>query len=203
MKPYEYHQQLMAKLNSENNVSIKVNNYLRQKARKMMIQISNLPDDEVEILWKKHLESGKAGPMMYAIISHEKTGVMLLQDVFGQMHMHAHANMTEIFNIKKKLVYTDQALIQLQQKISIKDKKFKELMQLRKSDLKTISILQEENRKYKADIYKYMDLHSSKENFDNQIFSLKQKIDTKDQEVKNTFKQVRILEREKTISIFG
>ena len=58
MKPYEYHQVIMGKLTEENNVSVKVNNFIRSQARSQMLRIAGLDDAAVRALWKKQLESG-------------------------------------------------------------------------------------------------------------------------------------------------
>jgi hypothetical protein len=145
MKPYEYHQKIMAKLYNENNVSVKVNNFIRHRARKLMIRIAGLPDQDIRSLWKEHLETGNVGPMMYAIISYKNTGIELLQDVFGEVHMQAHANMTEIFHARQKLVQADKNFMQIKKKIALKNKKFKTMVEARKSDMKKISLLQVEN----------------------------------------------------------
>ncbi len=50
MKSYEYHQQIMTKLDDANNVSIKVNNFIRTQAHKMMQRIVTLPDNDIRSL---------------------------------------------------------------------------------------------------------------------------------------------------------
>ena len=197
MKPYEYHQQIMAKLDDENNVSIKVNNYIRQKARKWMNKISGLPDKEIRSLWKKHLEAGDAGPMMYAIISYEKTGIGLLQDVFGEVHMQAHANMTEIFKVRQKLAQADKNSIQLKNKISLKDKKLKTIVGERKSDMEKISLLQIENLKIKARINELQNISHTEKNYKTILQSYEQKIAVQKQALKSGQEQMRTIEREK------
>ena len=99
LKPYEYHQLIMSKLHAQNNVSTKVNNFIRNQAAKQMKKIAGIGEEQIRTLWAQHLEQGHAGPMMYAIISHQDTGPELLLDIIGEVHMQAHANMNEIFKI--------------------------------------------------------------------------------------------------------
>lgn len=89
MKPYEFHQQLMSRLHEQNNVSIKVNNFIRTQAVKQMKRIQSLGKKQIQTLWEEQLEKGLAGPLMYAIIAHEDTGPDLLQEIYGQVHMQA------------------------------------------------------------------------------------------------------------------
>jgi len=122
LKPYEYHQVIMSKLTDENNVSVKVNNFIRSQAQAQMLRIADLTDDQVRVLWKQELEAGNVGPMMYAVVSREDTGVGLLCDIHGEVHMLAHANMTGIFDIRKKLLAVEDSLGGLKKKLALKIK---------------------------------------------------------------------------------
>lgn len=144
MKPYEYHQQLMSKLFEENNVSIKVNNYLRSRARKSMLTVHGKTDKEIRQLWKKQSAMGNVGPLMYAIVSYEETGVELLQDVYGEVHMQAHANMTQIFDIRKKLAAADESVQREKKKIGRKKVEIQELARTNKTLLKRNRELEQE-----------------------------------------------------------
>ena len=104
----------------ENNVSVKVNNFIRSQARSRMLQIAGLKDDEVRVLWKQQLEAGNVGPMMYAVISREDTGVELLCDIHGEVHMLAHANMTGIFDVRQKLIKMEEILGCVKKKLAWK-----------------------------------------------------------------------------------
>ncbi len=147
MKPYEYHQQIMTKLSDENNVSVKVNNFIRNKAGKFMTRIAGISNNEVRQLWKKCLTTGDIGPMMYAIVSYKDTDIDLLHDVFGEVHMLCHANMTEIFRIRQKLVYAESKILKQNKTISFKNKNFKQLIKVKRSDDIEISMLHSENQK--------------------------------------------------------
>ncbi|MCD4720855.1 MAG: DUF2325 domain-containing protein [Desulfobacula sp.] len=197
MKPYEYHQQIMAKLYDENNVSVKVNNFIRNKARKLMSRIAGLPDQDIRALWKEHLETGNVGPMMYAVISYEDTGIDLLQDVFGEVHMQAHANMTEIFHVRQKQVQADENLAQQKKKITLKNEKFKTLVAARKSDARKISLLQTENLQLKKRISELENMFHPGKKPENAIHCLEQKIADREQDLKAEQEKIRIMEREK------
>ncbi|WP_320040410.1 DUF2325 domain-containing protein [uncultured Desulfobacter sp.] len=138
LKPYEYHSYLMGCMGDENAVSIKTNNYIRHQSRKYMKQIAALYKKknakEVRALWNDYSARGVIGPVMYAIVSHKDTQIDLLQDIHGEVHMMSHANMTEIFSIRRKLEASDQNLIREKNKSSYKNKKIKELVgQLRQA----------------------------------------------------------------------
>ncbi|MBW2655600.1 MAG: DUF2325 domain-containing protein [Deltaproteobacteria bacterium] len=197
MKAYEYHQQIMAKLHDENNVSVKVNNFICNKARKLMIRVAGLPDQDIRSLWKEHLETGNVGPMMYAIISYEDTSIELLQDVFGEVHMQAHANMTEIFHVRQKLVQVNQNFTQQKKKIALKNEKFKILVEAKKSDTKKISLLQAENLQIKKRINELENIFHHGEKPENAIRCLEQKISDREQDLVAEQEKMRIMEREK------
>lgn len=121
LKPYEYHQTIMSKLHEKNEVSVKVNNFIRSRARKWMDMVDGMSDGQMRSLWKKNLESGQVGPLMYAIVSHEDTCIGLLHDVYGEVHMKAHANMTGIFQVRQKLVKTETAMDREKKKLQLKN----------------------------------------------------------------------------------
>jgi hypothetical protein len=197
MKAYEYHQQIMAKLDGANNVSIKVNNFIRTKAHKLMHRITTLPDSDIRSLWKKHLETGNVGPMMYAIISYEDTSVELLQNVFGEVHMQAHANMTEIFHIRQRQIQADENFTQLKKKLALKNEKFKTLVEARKSDTEKISLLQTENLKIKKRSNELENILHPGEKAKNTIHCLEQKIADREQDLEAEQEKMRAMEREK------
>ena len=147
MKPYEYHRCIMENLNDENTVSIKVNNFIRNQARKHMLTIAGLSEKEIRTLWKTHLENGNVGPLLYAIISHPDTSVALLSDVSGEVHMQAHANMTGIFTIRRQLQTATETLDRERKKSREKQGEIKELIRIRKSQDQTIARLSADNRK--------------------------------------------------------
>ena len=197
MKDYEYHQQIMTKLYDENNVSVKVNNFIRSKARKLMIRITGLTDQDIRLLWKEHLKTGNVGPMMYAVISYEDTSIDLLQDVFGEVHMQAHANMTEIFHIRQKLVRSDENLSHQKKKIALKNEKFKTLVEAKKSDTRKISLLHAENLQIKKRINELENMFHPGKKPENAIRCLEQKIAAREQDLVAEQEKTRIMEREK------
>jgi len=71
----------MAKVFEKNNVSIKVNNFLKSKARKYMVAIQNKSEEEIRALWKKQSILGNVGPLMYAIVSYEDSSIELLHEI--------------------------------------------------------------------------------------------------------------------------
>lgn len=152
MKPYEYHSVIMSRLYEENNVSVKVNNFIRSQARSQMLRIADLTDDQVRVLWKQELEAGNVGPMMYAVVSREDTGVELLTDIHGEVHMLAHANMTGIFDIRKKLLAVEDTLGGVKRKLALKTEETKQMAQAGKQNTRKISLLEQENRELKKRI---------------------------------------------------
>ncbi|MGM0654521.1 MAG: DUF2325 domain-containing protein [Thermodesulfobacteriota bacterium] len=152
LKSYEYHQIIMSKLNERNNVSEKVNNVIRNRARKWMEIIDDMDDQQMRRLWKENLESGHVGPLMYAIVSYEDTTLDLLKDVYGEVHMKAHANMTDIFNVRKNLANNKADLDREKKKLKLKIGENKDLIKQRKADAKRIAGLENENARFKKQV---------------------------------------------------
>ncbi len=146
LKSYECHRIIMEKLNGPNNVSIKVNNYIRNQARKYMGAIAGKPEPEIREMWKAHLENGNVGPLLYAIIAHPDTSAELLCDVSGEVHMQAHANMTGIFQVRRKLQQAQLQLTNEQKKGRDKTGQLKTLVKIRRDQDQTITRLENQNR---------------------------------------------------------
>ena len=131
LKPYEYHSYLMGCMGDENAVSRKTNNFIRHQAAKYMKEVAALYNKEdakgVRTLWERYAEQGVIGPVMYAIVSHKDTDIELLQDIHGEVHMLSHANMNEVFTIRKRLEVADQALAREKSKASEKSDRIREL----------------------------------------------------------------------------
>lgn len=145
LKSYEYHHIIMTKLSDQNEVSVKVNNVIRSRAKKWMELIDGMDDAAMRKLWNQNFESGQVGPLMYAIVSYEESNIDLLQDVYGEVHMKAHANMTGIFNVRKDLANSRAILEREKKKLCLKTGENKELVKLRKTDARRISKLEAEN----------------------------------------------------------
>jgi hypothetical protein len=48
----------MSRLFDKNNVSVKVNNFIRNQDRKDMTRIAGLDDEQIRKIWEKQLMSG-------------------------------------------------------------------------------------------------------------------------------------------------
>ena len=149
LKSYEYHQIIMSKLDEENEISIKVNNVIRARAGKWMRMIEGMDDAAMRTLWNENFESGQVGPLMYAVVSYEETHFDLLQDVYGEVHMKAHANMTGIFDVRKQLAANRDALDREKNKLKMKTGEIKKLVRMRKDDTCRILDLELANNRLK------------------------------------------------------
>jgi hypothetical protein len=152
MKPYEYHQKIMLKLGGENNVSQKVNNFIRTQSARQMARIADMAEPEIRTLWAKHLETGNVGPLFYAIVSHKKTSPELLADVAGEVHMQSHANMTKIFTIRRQVAGMTERLEREKRKLNDKTRALKEMSKARKADAATIGHLEARNWELAAQV---------------------------------------------------
>ena len=150
MKPYEYHQKIMLKLGGENNVSQKVNNFIRNQSAGKMARVAGMTEQEIRDLWSEHLVTGDVGPLFYAIVSHKKTSPELLADIAGELHMQAHANMTEIFTIRRQMELMTERIDRKKQKLAEKSRVLKEISKARKTDAAAIRHLEARNRELTA-----------------------------------------------------
>ncbi len=147
MKPHEYHQQIMMKLTDKNNVSVKVNNFIQNQARKHMAVIDRRPKEDIRTLWEKQMATGNIGPMMFAIVSYTEADIELLHDIYGEVHMLAHANMTQIIDVRQQLAKHQTLLGREKQKALEKADRLRQMGRSRKKDLQKIGHLETENHR--------------------------------------------------------
>ena len=156
LKPYEYHSYLMGCMGDENAVSIKTNNFIRHQAGKYMKQVAALYKKKdakgVRKLWNDYSARGIIGPVMYAIVSHKDTDIDLLKDIHGEVHMLSHANMTEVFTVRKKLEVADQNVAREKNKCSSKNEKIREMVGQLKQAAKEKDGLATENLQLKKQL---------------------------------------------------
>ncbi len=197
MKPYEYHQQVMSKLFEENNVSIKVNNYLRSKARKYMVAVQGKSEAEVRTLWKEQSLIGNVGPLMYALVSFEDSSAELIHEVYGEVHMQAHANMTQIYDIRQKLATADEIILREKKKAARKREEIKQLVETQKTNLEKIGCLEKENREQRKTIHISATHPDSDQGAKKAITLLEQAVIELESMLKLKDEKIRVTEREK------
>lgn len=197
MQPYEYHQQVMAKLYEKNNVSIKVNNYLRSKARKYMAAVQGKSEQEMRTLWKEQSLIGNVGPLMYALVSFEDSSIELLHDVYGEVHMQAHANMTQIYDIRQKLANADEAIVREKNKAVRKREEIKQLVETQKAGFEKIQCLEKENLEMEKTIQALTAHRAFDQGGKKTITHLEQKVTELESRLKLKDEKIRVTEREK------
>jgi hypothetical protein len=197
LKPYEYHQKIMMKLSDRNSVSVKVNNYIKSCARKCMVQIAQAGAEGSRQLWDEYKKTGHVGPMMFAIVSYRDSDVELLCDVYGEVHMLTHANMTKVFDLRKKLLKTNESLSKEKQKVCEKTGEIKELIKLRKTSATKITQLENENRKLAGQIKNLEKQTYLNSNFDTIVIDLKEKVAQLELKLESANDKFNCVEREK------
>ena len=197
LKPYEYHQQLMAKLTDQNNVSIKVNNFLRSQAQKHMKRIAGLGEADIRALWDEQKHTGNVGPLMFAIVSHEAAGPELLHDIYGEVHMLAHANMTKVFHVQGELVKTKDLLDREKRLSRQKQDDLKNLGKIRKTEKKRLAELELENRRLKNRLALEQKQTLTEKTFKPVVSRLEERVGELEKEVREQEEGIRIRERDK------
>ncbi len=190
LKPYEYHSYLMGCVGDENAVSRKTNNYIRHQSLKYMKEVAALYEKKdakgVRKLWEKYAEQGVIGPVMYAIVSHRDTDIELLQDIHGEVHMLSHANMNEVFTIRKHLEKADQALSREKQTTREKSERIRELARELKqaSREKETAVMEKARLKVKLDEFQNQTRKPAQalQEGGRQIFDLKQAVEQQKEE---------------------
>lgn len=197
LKPYEYHQKIMEKLYDENNVSVKVNNYIRTQARREMIQIADLSEKKIKTIWKHSCTAGNAGAMMYSIIAKQDTSVELMQNVYGEIHMQSHANMTEIFQVRQKLSKMLEVAKKQEKRISMKSQRIKELINIKKVTSKQITLLESTNRTMAGKLLEYENFEKIENSLGLTIMSHENKTADLKKQIEGKQNELRVKEREK------
>jgi hypothetical protein len=197
LKPYEYHQKIMMKLSDKNSVSVKVNNFIKNNSRKCMIQVSQAGPGGMRQLWDEHKKSGNVGPMMFAVVSCRDSDVELLCDVYGEVHMLAHANMTKVFDIQKQLAKNNEALAREQQKVGSKTDRIKELVKSRKTDTGRILALEAENRNLECRIREFENRVGVGNSFNGVVSGLEGKVAALEQQLCELNEKFDLVEKEK------
>lgn len=199
MKSYEYHSHLMGRMGDENPVSVKVNNFIRHQARKYMVEIAALfekrAENAVRHLWDTCSGNGEIGTVMYAIVAHEDAGVQLLQDVHGEVHMQAHANMTEVFHVRQNLKASHETLDREKMKLVRMNEKFRELVGLRKSDALALEEFRSKTRELKTQIHSLEARVNPEENliqaYEEKILALGQALALEQESARKTEREAR------------
>lgn len=197
MQPYEYHQRLMTKLSDKNNVSIKVNNYLKSRARKYMVAIEGKSEKDIRKLWIEQSLKGNVGPLLFAIVSYQQSSVELLHDVYGEVHMQAHANMTEVYDIRQKLALAEKTIANEKNKNQQKKEDIKQWVNTHKANLLKIEKLEKENLKHQRKIQTLEERQVSDQNTPTIIEDLQLRIQDLESQLVEKAETIRIKEREK------
>lgn len=193
MKPYEYHQIIMGKLADENSVSYKVNNFIRHNSSKYMEKITDMPVCEILKLWKKTLKTGNTGPLLYAIVSKKDTSASVLHEVYGDIHMLSHANMTEVFEVRNKLKNMDTKISNIRSNEKVKSDEIKQLVQQNREKTREIESLTIENRELKEIVSSFD--NSKKPDHMLLLDEYKKKINDLKAQIKNQEESIRVKER--------
>jgi small-conductance mechanosensitive channel len=143
-------------MKDENGVSIKVNNFIRHQAKKVMLEVASCYEAgdtrKVRTLWETYSQQGVIGPVMYAIVSHNDADPQLLQDIHGEVHMLTHANMTEVVDVRRKLENTHKLLSSERLALAEKNGRIKELASNQKKETQEKIRIQGENARLRRQV---------------------------------------------------
>ncbi len=103
LTPYQLHRAIMDHLDGKNRISTKVDNYLRFKYRKDILALQDLNEDTFQERWKTHLATGKTDSAFLVAVTRSDISESLLIEIFGDLHMLNHANLSEVNKARREL----------------------------------------------------------------------------------------------------
>jgi len=157
--PYEIHQLMVRGIQSKNQLSRRINNYLNQKYRCEVNTFKDIDEQDFLTVWGKKMETGDVCGLFWVAVTRPDFSEETLHDVFGDVHMLAHLNGGEI----RKELHEANILREKNRKMSEKLKDMKELRRKTKKELdaskktyyemeRKLKIIKEEKKRMKREL---------------------------------------------------
>ncbi|MBW1976115.1 MAG: DUF2325 domain-containing protein [Deltaproteobacteria bacterium] len=123
--PFEIHEMLVSSLDSENRLSIKVDNTLERKFGKKTAFLFELEEEEFVRECRKFLQNWEIGSALWAIATKAKLSPKYRYEFFGTVHMIMHYSVEENLKLKSKVIDQEKKLgtIQANLKENIRQKR--------------------------------------------------------------------------------
>jgi hypothetical protein len=103
LTPYQLHRAIMDHLDGKNRISTKVDNYLRFKYRQDIPALQALDKVTFKDTWKTCLSTGKIEAAFFVAATRPDISETLLIEVFGNVHMLNHSNLSEVNRARREL----------------------------------------------------------------------------------------------------
>lgn len=115
--PFEIHEVMVVSLNSENQVSRRIDQLLRRKYGKQDEQLSRLEQPEFMQHFISVLEDGDFADALYAAAVSLKLSQDCKEYIFGEVHMAMHRHGEEVRKLKRNLARQEEELQKAVQRI--------------------------------------------------------------------------------------
>jgi hypothetical protein len=145
--PYRLHQAIMIHLDSENRISVKVDNYLRHKYRNEILTLKNMNEETFMDNWRECLDAGKISAAFYVATARKDITATALDEIFGDVHMINHANLHAVNQSRRQLsmqMDANQKLSKLLKQQKEKTNRIKKEMPVLKTSLREACRLNEQ-----------------------------------------------------------
>lgn len=93
---YEIHQLMVQNIQTENQLSHRINNYLNLKYREGVMSFSYLDEHDFIAVWKKEMETGDICDLFWVAVTRPDFSEKSLHTVFGDVHMLSLLNAGEM-----------------------------------------------------------------------------------------------------------
>ena len=103
MSPFEIHEAMVGRSESENNISRRIDCLLNRKFKKEITSFFKIERDDFIRLWKSRLEEGEFEGLLWVAASRPDLPGDVRRDIFGDIHMHMHLNAGQFKNLKLRL----------------------------------------------------------------------------------------------------
>jgi hypothetical protein len=209
---FEIHQLMVQEIQTGNQLSRRVNNYLNQKYRTEVVTLNDLDEQDFLTVWEKKMETGDIYGPLWVAVTRSDLSEETLHDVFGDVHMLSHLNGGEM----RKELREANMLREDNRKLSEKLKDFKRLRRKTSKELdasqktlfgveRNLKIIEEEKKGLEREL---KNLHSKK--YINELkssnYELQSQLKQGQCELQESLKALKLLQKENEklkLSIFS
>jgi len=126
LSPYDLHSRIMACLENENPVSIRIDAYFRRKYQDVLAAAAHLEELEFLRAWREAAASGDLAGLFYVSCLRRDLSAQGLLQIYGEIHMMGHAHTREILRMRGKLASRENTLRAMQSRAREARQRFNE-----------------------------------------------------------------------------
>ena len=115
--PFSVHEILVAKAETENNLSLKVDHFLTQKFGAKTALLHGLKEPEFMRRWRTRFNAGQYAEVFWAAVTRPDLSQKAKLEIFGMIHMSMHANVENCARARRQSEYLKCLVMQQEQKM--------------------------------------------------------------------------------------